>query len=164
MRRAEKKGRLTQEISAFLMNESVSPDMANPVIVPRGTEPLKQKVKLNSLLLRPQVNYADLEAISAKLQSTSSSFGDLKNEVVEQTEINAKYEGYISKERNTAEKLTRLEGIPLEAELEYTRLTSLSIEARQKLDKIRPSTLGQASRISGVSPADISVLMVYLGR
>ncbi len=75
-----------------------------------------------------------------------------------------KYDGYLEKEREMAEKLTRLEGVPLDLGMDYARLTSLSIEARQKLDKVRPGTLGQASRISGVSPADLSVLMVYLGR
>ena len=83
---------------------------------------------------------------------------------MEQVEINGKYEGYLEKEREMAEKLTRLEEVPLDIEMEYARLTSLSIEARQKLEKVRPSTLGQASRISGVSPADLSVLMIYLGR
>jgi tRNA uridine 5-carboxymethylaminomethyl modification enzyme len=79
-------------------------------------------------------------------------------------EINVKYDGYLVKEREMAEKLTRLDEVPLDLGIEYHRLTSLSIEARQKLDKVRPTTLGQASRISGVSPADLSVLMVYLGR
>jgi tRNA uridine 5-carboxymethylaminomethyl modification enzyme len=83
---------------------------------------------------------------------------------VEQVEINVKYDGYLGKEREMAEKLTRLEDVPLDLEFEYARLSSLSIEARQKLDRIKPATLGQASRISGVSPADLSVLLVYLGR
>ena len=84
--------------------------------------------------------------------------------VLEQVEINAKYDGYIQKERDTADKLSRLDDVPLDMDTEYARLTSLSIEARQKLDMVKPATLGQASRISGVSPADMSVLMVYLGR
>ncbi len=164
MRRAEDKRRFTQELTNVLEAESVSPEVADPVIVPRGTDALKQKIRLNSLLLRPQLNYADLERLSDTLARTANSFGDLREEVIEQTEINAKYNGYIAKERSTAEKLSRLEDVPLEFEMDYARLTSLSIEARQKLDKIRPRTLGQASRISGVSPADLSVLMVYLGR
>ena len=84
--------------------------------------------------------------------------------MIEQVEINSKYEGYLSKEREMANKLTRLDGVNLDLGIDYGRLTSLSMEARQKLEKIRPSTLGQASRISGVSPADLSVLIVYLGR
>ena len=138
-----------------LKAESIDPEAANAVIVPRGTSPLKQKVKLFDILLRPQLNYADLEPMG---------FGDLRQEVVEQVEINVKYDGYLVKEREMAEKLTRLDEVPLDLGIEYHRLTSLSIEARQKLDKVRPTTLGQASRISGVSPADLSVLMVYLGR
>ena len=90
--------------------------------------------------------------------------GELRDEVIEQAEIGAKYDGYIEKERAVAEKLSRLEEVPLEVDMEYHRLTSLSMEARQKLQQVRPTTLGQASRISGVSPADLSVLMVYLGR
>ena len=91
-------------------------------------------------------------------------FGDLRGEVIEQVEIGAKYQGYIDKERASAEKLARLDHVELDQDTEYSRMTSLSIEARQKLDRIRPTTLGQASRISGVSPADLGVLMVYLGR
>ena len=164
MRRVEQKLRHTEELTTFLQNESVSPEQANSVIVPRGTEAIRQKVKLHSLLLRPQLNMANMEAITPELTSLISSFGEMKEEVLEQAEIGAKYDGYITKERTNAEKLTRLEEVPLEFDMEYARLTSLSIEARQKLDKAKPRTLGQASRISGVSPADLSVLMVYLGR
>ena len=89
---------------------------------------------------------------------------ELHDPVVEQVEIGVKYDGYLEKEREMVECLARLEDVPLDLGTDYARLTSLSIEARQKLDKIKPSTLGQASRISGVSPADMSVLMVYLGR
>ena len=90
--------------------------------------------------------------------------GDLQQEIEEQAEIQMKYEGYISKEEDLANKLGRFEGIKLHADLDYSKLNSLSMEARQKLTKLKPETLGQASRISGVSPSDISVLMVYLGR
>ncbi len=164
MARAEAKARNTADLSALLSAESVSPEAANAVIVPRGTEAIRQKVKLISLLLRPQISYSDIEQLSAVVLNASNNFGDLRAEVIEQLEINAKYEGYIDKERGVAEKLTRLEHITLEPDMEYARLTSLSMEARQKLDRIKPTTLGQASRISGISPADLSVLLVYLGR
>ena len=164
MHRVGEKRRFTEELGALLSAESVTPDVANAVIVPRGTEAIRQRVRLQSLLLRPQLSYADLEALSPALATTSDAFGDLREEVIEQVEIGAKYDGYIEKERTVAEKLGRLEDIPLEDHIEYGRLTSLSIEARQKLTQVRPRTLGQASRISGVSPADLSVLMVYLGR
>ncbi len=164
MRRVGEKEGYVKELLAALADESVAPELANPVIVPRGTESIRQRVKLHSLLLRPQLTYADLESLSPKLTELSTSFGDLREEVVEQVEIGAKYDGYIAKERTAAEKLRKLEDIPLAEDMAYGRLTSLSIEARQKLAHIRPRTLGQASRISGVSPADLSVLMVYLGR
>jgi tRNA uridine 5-carboxymethylaminomethyl modification enzyme len=164
MRRVSDKLRHSQELTALIKAESVDPEAANAVIVPRGTSPLKQKVKLYDVLLRPQITYADLEPLLLSVQERAAACGDLRAEVVEQVEINAKYEGYLDKERELAEKLTRLDEVPLESEMDYARLTSLSMEARIKLAKVRPANLGQASRISGVSPADLSVLMVYLGR
>ncbi|MEO8734028.1 MAG: FAD-dependent oxidoreductase, partial [Flavobacteriales bacterium] len=151
-------------LERLLSSESVAPEVANPILVPRGTDVIKQKVKLQSLLLRPQLSYADIEPISARLSELTSSFGELRKEVVEQAEIKVKYDGYISKERDMAERISHLEDVPLGSDTAYEKLTSLSIEARQKLGKVRPATLGQASRISGISPSDISVLMVYLGR
>jgi tRNA uridine 5-carboxymethylaminomethyl modification enzyme len=164
LERAQRKQDLSQALVRALKAESVDPVAANAVIVPRGTSPLKQKVKLYDVLLRPQIGFGDLLPLSEDLGTLTDYFGDLRSEVIEQVEINVKYDGYLAKEREMAEKLNRLEDVPLEFEMDYHRLTSLSIEARQKLDKVRPATLGQASRISGVSPADLSVLMVYLGR
>jgi tRNA uridine 5-carboxymethylaminomethyl modification enzyme len=164
LERVLRKQALTDALARALKAESVDPEAANEVIVPRGTSPLKQKVKLFDVLLRPQLNLADLLPLSTSVQDLIGTFDDLREEVVEQVEINCKYDGYLAKEREMAEKLNRLEDVPLDLGMDYHRLTSLSIEARQKLDKVRPTTLGQASRISGVSPADLSVLMVYLGR
>ncbi|MBS1582677.1 MAG: tRNA uridine-5-carboxymethylaminomethyl(34) synthesis enzyme MnmG [Bacteroidetes bacterium] len=164
MERLERKQRYAQVITAALEHESIAPEQADPVIVPRGTEPLKQKVKAASLLLRPQLTLADIRTISPAIEAACSEAGDLRNETEEQVEIQAKYEGYIEKERAMANKLTHLEAVPLTADLDYEKLVSLSKEAREKLTKTRPTNLGQASRISGVSPADLSVLMVYLGR
>lgn len=164
LRQTERKASQTSELLNKLRTESVEPEAANPAIVPRGTEPIKQKVKLYNLLLRPQLSYADIEPLSPTLTTLSNSFGELRSEVVEQAEIKAKYEGYIEKERNLADRLQHLEDVPLSKDMPYEMLVSLSMEARQKLEKIKPATLGQASRISGISPSDISVLMVYLGR
>ena len=164
MHRVDRKRHFTEVLVLTLQAESATPEAANKVLVPRGTSPLRQRARLFDLLARPQVNYADIEPLSPTLSETPVAFGDLHNEVVEQVEIDLKYEGYLEKERELAEKLTRLDGVPLDLGMDYARLTSLSMEARQKLDKVRPATLGQASRISGVSPADISVLLVYLGR
>ncbi|MEZ4807948.1 MAG: tRNA uridine-5-carboxymethylaminomethyl(34) synthesis enzyme MnmG [Flavobacteriales bacterium] len=158
------KKELCAAMSSALRNESIDPDTANAVIVPRGTSALKQGVKMIDLLRRPQIQYADLEPISPASRSVLSPFPDLREEVVEQVEVAAKYEGYLDKEKETAAKLTRLEDVPLDLDIDYGRLTSLSMEARQKLEQVRPSTLGQAYRISGITPADLSVLMVYLGR
>ncbi|MBX2971927.1 MAG: tRNA uridine-5-carboxymethylaminomethyl(34) synthesis enzyme MnmG [Flavobacteriales bacterium] len=164
LERVLRKQHLTEALVGALKADSVSPEAANAVIVPRGTSPLKQKVKLYDILLRPQITFQDIVPLSTTAEPVLAEANDLRQEVVEQVEINVKYEGYLEKEREMAEKLTRLEEVPLDLEMDYSRLTSLSIEARQKLDRIRPNTLGQASRISGVSPADLSVLMVYLGR
>ncbi|MCO6482970.1 MAG: tRNA uridine-5-carboxymethylaminomethyl(34) synthesis enzyme MnmG [Flavobacteriales bacterium] len=164
MHRTQQKATYTTDLLSLLAKESVEPELANAVIVPRGTDPIRQKVKLRSLLLRPQLSYADIEPLSPALAELTGSFGPLREEVIEQAEVKAKYEGYIEKERNLAGRFAHLDDIPLAPDMPYGKLSSLSIEARQKLDKIRPETLGQASRISGVSPSDISVLLVYLGR
>ncbi|MCC7503417.1 MAG: tRNA uridine-5-carboxymethylaminomethyl(34) synthesis enzyme MnmG [Flavobacteriales bacterium] len=164
MERVLRKQGLSAHLVATMQAESVTPEAANDVIVPRGTSSLKQKVKLFELLLRPQISFADLEPLGERTREAAAHLEDLRQEVLEQVEINVKYDGYLAKERELAEKITRLDDVPLDLEMEYARLTSLSMEARQKLDRIKPTTLGQASRISGVSPADLSVLLVYLGR
>ena len=164
MGRVEQKRAFADQLTREMRAEGIAPEVANDVIVPRGTSPVKQRTKLYDLLLRPQLSFTELAPLSRRIIELSDLFEDLRDEVIEQVEINAKYDGYLEKERDMAHKLTRLEDVPLDLEMDYARLTSLSMEARQKLDKVRPNTLGQASRISGVSPADLSVLMVYLGR
>ena len=164
MRRLEQKTTLANTLHKALRTENTSPEEANPVIVPRGTEPIKQRVKLNNLLLRPQLTLADIVQLSPAIASLTKQLEPLRSEVVEQVEIQQKYEGYIQKEREQAERLKRLDNVPLQPDMPYHQLTSLSMEARLKLSQIQPSTLGQASRISGISPADLSVLMIYLGR
>lgn len=164
LRRVESKVHLADALTAALRKESISPDDANALLVPRGTSPVKQRTKAYDLLLRPQISLSALLSIAPDSKSVLSDHPDVSPEVLQHVEIGAKYEGYLTKERDMVEKLGRLEQLPLDPETNYHQLTSLSIEARQKLDKLRPITLGQASRISGVSPADLSVLMVYLGR
>jgi len=164
LERVERKNQFSKALVKALKAESIDPEAANEVIVPRGTSPVKQKLKLYELLRRPQITYADLEPLSERIAEVADRSEELRAEVIEQVEINVKYDGYLEKERDMAEKVTRLENVPLEFEMDYAKLTSLSMEARIKLDKVRPGTLGQASRISGVSPSDLSVLMVYLGR
>ena len=164
MNRVETKLGHMSSIRTFMQSEIIDPTVANAMIVPRGTSPLKQKIKLIDLLLRPQLGLHDLGQISPALQLLTTTCGDLRNEVVEQVELLAKYEGYLNKEKDLAERLNRLDHVPIDPELDYMKLNSLSYEARQKLSQVRPRDLGQASRISGVSPADLSVLLVYLGR
>lgn len=165
--RMERLNAKTQDIATLrtgLRTESVDPVLANTLLVPRGTSPLKQRVRASDLLLRPQLSIHDLETLAPGSWSLLQQFGDLSDEVLEQVELTAKYEGYIEKESELAKKLSRLDEVPLDSSIDYAQLGSLSIEARQKLSASRPNTLGQASRISGVSPADLAVLLVYLGR
>ena len=129
-----------------------------------NTDGLKQKVKISSLLLRPQVHFDDLIQNIGQLSSFINGLDGITDEIIEQAEIRIKYQGYIDKERDLANKLGKLEGIKIKDDVDYHQLTSLSWESREKLSKIRPRTIGQAARISGVSPADISVLAIYLGR
>ncbi len=162
--RVRKKAGSISELSGLLRSVSTEPEIANSVIVPRGTSPLKQKTKLYDLLLRPQLDHADIEGLSEELRIHVEGLGDLQKEVIEQVEINVKYSGYLEKEKELADKLGRLDGVAIETDMDYSKLGSLSTEARIKLSTVRPNTLGQASRISGISPADMAVLVVYLGR
>lgn len=159
-----KKKEEINEILNFLKKESVEPEAINPILIEKGTEPLRQKVKLNTLLLRPQMNIYDLMRGSIKFANFIDHQIEYSKEVIEEAEIFTKYESYINKEQELANKLVRLETIQLRDDFDYKRLHSLSFEAREKLSKFKPKTLGQASRISGVSPADINVLAIYIGR
>ncbi len=147
-----------------LRSLSVSPGEINDFLERVGTSPLKQKVKLYEVVKRPQVTLKDLVLLFPKLAEISEDCGNRMDEVMEAAEIFIKYEGYINRERQMADKIKRLEKIRLDDSFDYNKLKSLSTEARQKLSRIRPKSIGQASRISGVSPSDISVLLIYMGR
>ena len=150
----------SEQILKTFKQMSVSPEEINILLEEKGTTPLRQKTKLYGILLRPQVTMNGLQSIE-KINSFLSLFD---KETIQHAETSAKYERYIEKEREMAEKMNRLENIKLSRTFNYHRLQSLSNEAREKLNKIKPETLGQASRISGISPSDISVLMVFMGR
>jgi tRNA uridine 5-carboxymethylaminomethyl modification enzyme len=150
-----------QKIIKFFRDESIAAEEINPVLEQIGSSALTQRVKMFSVLSRPGVSIYDFVNASP---AVSDFLGQYRREDVEQAEILMKYDGYIQREHELADKLSRLDNVPLDQELNYSQLTSLSAEAREKLSKIKPSTLGQASRISGISPSDISVLMVYMGR
>lgn len=153
-----------QQVISYFKKESVSPDVINPVLENIGSSPIDQKVKLFGIMARPGINFPDLYKGIPDLKEYMDTTFNNNQEISEQAEILMKYEGYIEKEQEMANKLNRLEDTILHDDFNFGVLKSLSIEARQKLTKIKPRTLGQASRISGVSPSDISVLMIHLGR
>jgi tRNA uridine 5-carboxymethylaminomethyl modification enzyme len=148
-------------IEKFFRKLSIEPSQVNQYLEERGTAPINQKVKLLSVLLRPQVT---LEGVRSTLPVVDDFLKDFPEDHVSLAEINLKYEGYIQRESERVEKMNRLESVRLKDDFNYHILGSLSKEAREKLTRMKPHTLGQASRISGVSPADISVLLVHLGR
>ncbi len=163
--RVIKKKKLIEELQKIIKTESIKPEDINKTLKKLQTSELKQSVKAKDLILRPQVKINDLIPYSGKLKNFLNSLEkNMQNEVIEQTEILIKYSGYIEREKLIAQKISRLENIKLKHGFDYDKVQSLSTEARQKLSKIRPGTIGQASRISGVSPSDINVLLVYLGR
>jgi tRNA uridine 5-carboxymethylaminomethyl modification enzyme len=129
-----------------------------------GSTPVAQRTRIAQLISRPQISLNSLWQVAGT--AIESAFPDalIRAESIEQAEIQIKYQGYIAKERDMADRLSRLDHVPLPATLDYHTIPNLSIEARQKLNKIKPETLGQASRISGVNPADISVLLIHLRR
>ena len=151
-------------LTNYLQANSVKPAVVNAYLESVGATPLQQTTKLLDLVLRPQVNLVDLANIVPDLQEKIACIKRSGEEVVESTEINIKYEGYIRREQLAAEKLQRLDRITIPASFDYNTLQSLSTEARQKLSRVRPATIGEASRIPGVSPNDISVLLVLMGR
>lgn len=159
-RNMQKKVSDTNEIVTFFKKTSVTPTQTNALLEELGTAPIPQNYKLDQILSRPQVEMSSLKRISL-VDTFLSKFDE---EAQLQAEVLMKYEGYLEKERLVAEKINRLEDIIIREDFDYSVVKSISIEAREKLLKQRPSTLGQASRISGISPADISVLMVHLGR
>ena len=159
----EKQQRVT-EIMEFLHATSVTPDQANGVLEQHCSSPISQRTKLSYILLRPQLTLFDLIEGLPFLAERVAVSDRFDRECVQEAEILIKYDGYITKEYDLAEKLNRLDYVKLPVDFDYHSLTSLSFEAREKLNKYRPETLGQASRISGISPADISVLAIFLGR
>lgn len=161
LKRLDQKVAGMNELKKFFKEYSVSPEELNGVLASVNSAELKQKLKLEKVLARPNVDIALLEKGVLPLHEMRQQFD---NEIFESAEIEMKYESYIQKEVELADKMLRLEDIRLNPDFDYSDLKSLSIEARQKLAKLRPETLGQASRISGVSPADVQVLMVRLGR
>jgi tRNA uridine 5-carboxymethylaminomethyl modification enzyme len=162
--KVDRKQALTKQLKTKLREIGISPDEANPMLEVKDSAPIGQQVKASALITRPHISLSDLVSVSAQ---TATAVAEVFNEeplAVEQTEILLKYEGYIDREEEQAQKHQRLENLQLPNTIDYTQIKSLSIEAKEKLSKIQPATIGQAARVSGVSPSDISVLLVHLGR
>ncbi len=162
MRRMEHKFNESEKMVNFFKETSLTHEEANPILVEKESSPMTQSDKMFKVFSRPQIDLEDILKFEKVQQYIQDN--DLDKEIIEQAEIQVKYSGYIEKERNNAEKLTRLEDIKIPENFDYYKIKSMSIEAKQKLTAIRPITISQASRISGVSPADISVLLIYMGR
>ena len=162
LRRMEEKLSKAEAFVAFFRAQSIKPEEANPILENKQSSPIRQSDKLFKIFSRPNVGIEDVR----KFEPVETYIRDhnLDNEVIEQTEIRVKYSGYIAKEKNNADKLTRLEYVKIPVGYDYSQIKSMSYEAREKLKKVQPVTVAQASRISGVSPNDISVLLVYMGR
>ena len=152
----------TSKFISFLKKTSVKPDEANPLLFSKNSSPITQSVKMYKIFSRPNVGFDEMASL--KNVKNYIEENNVKEDVIEQTEVQVKYSGYIDKEKLNAEKLNNLEEIRIPSKFNYLKVKSLSIEATQKLTEIKPTNLSQASRISGVSPSDISVLLVYMGR
>ena len=160
MKKVEEKVNKSQELEDFLRETSLKPHQINPILEEENSNPVDQAYRASQILTRPNITLNKLEKLEF-IRNTSKNYCD---EVREQAEINIKYKGYIDKEKENVAKLYRLENIKFPDSFDFNQISSLSAEAKQKLNKIKPKTIAQASRISGVSPADINVLLIYLGR
>ena len=162
--RLEGKLRMTEELISFLRTYSISPADINPFLSEMGTAEIVQKIKAVGLAARPQIELELLLARISDAEKLQYNSSPLKREVIEAAEIRIKYAGYLEREKGVADKIKRLEDLKIPDEIVYDELASISTEGRQKLSRIRPSTIGQASRITGVSSSDVSILIMYLGR
>jgi len=160
LRNVENKISKSQELESFLRETSLKPGVINPILESIESNPVDQAYRASQFLTRPNITLEKLDEIDS-IKEITSQYTD---EVREQAEVNIKYRGYIEKEKENVAKLSRLENVKIPEDFDYIKLSSLSAEAKQKMNKVRPKTLAHAGRISGVSPADINVLMVYLGR
>ncbi|UOK43126.1 MULTISPECIES: tRNA uridine-5-carboxymethylaminomethyl(34) synthesis enzyme MnmG [Flavobacterium] len=162
IRRMEKKRDQSEAFVNFFKETSLKPEEANPVLESKGSSPMVQPDKMFKVFSRPQLDLEDF--VKFKKVTDYIEEHNLDREVIEQAEILVKYSGYIEKEKSNADKLNRLEDLKIRDDFDYDLVKSISFEAREKLKKIRPITISQASRISGVSPADISILLIHMGR
>ncbi len=160
MRKVEEKIKQSEELENFLRETSLKPKQINPILEEIESNPVDQAYRASQFLTRPNITLSKLDKLEI-ISEVSSKYSD---EVREQAEINIKYKGYIDKEKENVAKLQRLENIKIPEDFDFSKISSLSAEAKQKLNLVKPKTIAQAGRISGVSPADINVLLIYLGR
>jgi tRNA uridine 5-carboxymethylaminomethyl modification enzyme len=161
MERVNTKIAAAKAIEKYFEETSVAPEAINSYLESKDSAPIRQKMKLDPILLRPNIGISELRQALPDLDSFLNQY---EEEFVQLAEINMKYEGYIQREQEMVHKVSRLEEVRLLENFDYSKINSLSAEAREKLNKIKPRTIGQASRISGITPADVSVLLVHLGR
>jgi tRNA uridine 5-carboxymethylaminomethyl modification enzyme len=154
----------TDDLTRFLHETAVKPAEVNALLTSACTTPIEHTTRLIDLVLRPQITITMLAGLIPTLRERIDAITEIPDEVVESAEIQIKYQGYIDRERQAADKLRRLDYVNLPENMDYNSIQSLSTEARQKLSRIRPRTIGDANRIPGVSPNDISVLLVLAGR
>ncbi|HKC67805.1 MAG TPA: tRNA uridine-5-carboxymethylaminomethyl(34) synthesis enzyme MnmG [Bacteroidia bacterium] len=161
LKKVEDKIANSKTIIEYFRNTSVEPNEINPFLESIGSSPINQKIRYYNILSRPNIGIPDIARYCKDVETT---IADFNNETIEQAEILMKYEGYIERESENADKLKRLEELKIKGDFNYDVVGSLSAEAREKLKKIKPQTLGQAARISGINPSDVSILMVHMGR
>ena len=164
LRKVEVKVQGTIDLKKALIKEGVTPSIANPILESKNSAPVKQQVKLSSLITRPGIGMEEVLEMSVDSKALAVNLTSQHAEIVSQTEIQLKYEGYISREEDVAKKMSRLEEVKIPTDLDYSKMASLSSESKEKLSSLKPASIGQASRVSGVTPSDVSVLLVYLGR
>lgn len=164
LKKVEQKINGAEQLKKSLRKEGVSPEKANEILLRKESSPVKQQVKLSSLITRPRISMQDVLEMSKESKQLAKELTETHQDVVSQTEIQLKYEGYINREEDVATKMNRLEQLRIPPDMEYNKLASLSAEAKEKLTQLKPTTIGQASRVSGISPSDISVLLVFMGR
>ena len=160
LRKVEEKIKKSGELEEFLKELSLKPNVINPILEENESNPVDQAYRASQILTRPNIN---LEKLS-KIEIIGNKAREYSEEIQEQAEINIKYKGYIEKEKENVAKLQRMENIKIPEDFDFSKVASLSSEALQKMNNIRPKNIAQASRISGVSPADINVLLIYLGK
>lgn len=164
LQQVENKIEGTKQLITSLNKEGVKPEVANGMLAERESAPITQQVKLSSLLMRPNISIEDILTLSETSKELADQLKNQNPDIITQAEIQIKYEGYIVREEAVAHKLNRLDTVLIPDDMNYLNLGSISTEAKEKLTKIKPTNIGQASRISGVSPSDVNVLLIYLGR